>query len=80
MQLRRRALFAVTAALLPATSALAQSKEVVVVVLAAASLKNALDDAAAAWTRQTGKATRISYAASPALARASSKAPRPSLT
>ena len=69
MQLRRRALFAVTAALLPATSALAQSKEVVVVVLAAASLKNALDDAAAAWTRQTGKATRISYAASPALAR-----------
>ena len=45
----------------------AQGKDVV--VLAAASLKNALDDAAAAWTKQTGKATRISYAASSALAK-----------
>ena len=45
----------------------AQGKDVV--VLAAASLKNALDDAAAAWTKQTGKSTKISYAASSALAR-----------
>lgn len=45
----------------------AQSKDVV--ILAAASLRNALDDASAAWTKQTGKATRIAYAGSPALAR-----------
>ncbi len=40
-----------------------------VVVFAAASLKNALDDAAAAFQRQGGGEVRISYAASPALAR-----------
>ena len=40
-----------------------------VVVLAAASLKNALDDASGAWTKQTGKTTKISYAASSALAK-----------
>lgn len=40
------------------------------VVFAAASLKNALDEIAADWTRTTGKpAPRISYAASSALAR-----------
>ncbi|TXN54154.1 molybdate ABC transporter substrate-binding protein, partial [Methylobacterium sp. WL2] len=33
-----------------------------VVVFAAASLKNALDDAAAGWTKETGTITRISYA------------------
>jgi molybdate transport system substrate-binding protein len=43
--------------------------ETPVVVFAAASLKNALDEAAAAWTRETGKTTRISYAASSALAK-----------
>jgi len=47
--------------------AAAQGRDVV--ILAAASLKNALDEASAAWTRQTGKATRISYAGSSALAR-----------
>ena len=74
MPLRRRALLAVTAGLLSAPvvpaigqSKIAQSKDVV--ILAAASLKNALDDASAAWTKQTGKATKTSYAASPALAR-----------
>ena len=69
LQVRRRALFAVTAALLlaPLAPAWAQSKDVV--ILAAASLKNALDDASAAWTKQTGKATRISYAASSQLAK-----------
>jgi molybdate transport system substrate-binding protein len=41
-----------------------------IVVFAAASLKNALDEIAAAWSRDTGKAVpRISYAASSALAR-----------
>lgn len=45
----------------------AQARDVV--VFAAASLKNALDDAAAAWKRDTGKTAVISYAASNALAR-----------
>jgi ABC-type molybdate transport system substrate-binding protein len=40
-----------------------------VVVFAAASLKNALDEAAAAWTKETGGTTRISYAGSNALAK-----------
>ena len=60
-----RALAIVLAVL--AEPAFAQSREVV--VLAAASLKNALDDATAAWTTQTGRATRISYAASSQLAK-----------
>ncbi|QRM30804.1 molybdate ABC transporter substrate-binding protein [Microvirga sp. VF16] len=45
----------------------AQTKDVV--VFAAASLKNALDDASAAWMRETGKRVTISYAASNALAK-----------
>ena len=40
-----------------------------VVVFAAASLKNALDDAAAGWTKATGNTVRISYAGSNALAK-----------
>ena len=40
-----------------------------VTVFAAASLKNALDEAAAAWTAETGKTATISYAASSALAK-----------
>jgi molybdate transport system substrate-binding protein len=41
-----------------------------VVVFAAASLKNALDEIAAAWSKDTGKpAPKISYAASSALAK-----------
>ncbi|KQP42324.1 molybdenum ABC transporter substrate-binding protein [Methylobacterium sp. Leaf104] len=43
--------------------------ETPVVVFAAASLKNALDEAAAAWTKETGKTAKISYAASSALAK-----------
>ena len=40
------------------------------VIFAAASLKNALDEIAAAWTKETGKtAPKISYGASPALAK-----------
>lgn len=40
-----------------------------VTIFAAASLKNALDEASAAWAKETGKATRISYAGSNALAK-----------
>lgn len=52
-----------------AAQAQAQAQGRDVVILAAASLKNALDEASAAWGKQTGKSTRISYAASSALAR-----------
>jgi len=45
----------------------AQAKDVV--VFAAASLKNALDDAGAAWMRDTGRRVVFSYAASNALAK-----------
>jgi molybdate transport system substrate-binding protein len=57
------------AALAPlAAPAQAQPKDLV--IFAAASLKNALDETAAAWVRETGKpAPKISYAASNALAR-----------
>ncbi|NIX76391.1 molybdate ABC transporter substrate-binding protein [Microvirga terricola] len=47
--------------------AYAQGKDVV--VFAAASLKNALDDINAAWEKETGKKAVISYAASNALAK-----------
>jgi molybdate transport system substrate-binding protein len=45
----------------------AQARDVV--VFAAASLKNALDDAGAAWMRDTGRRVVVSYAASNALAK-----------
>lgn len=67
-----RALRTLLAALLLAGCALtgsgsAQARDVI--VFAAASLKNALDDAGAAWTRDTGKRVVMSYAASNAIAR-----------
>src|SRR5882762_1112081 len=40
-----------------------------VTVFAAASMKNALDNVDAAWTKQTGKEVVVSYAASSALAK-----------
>jgi molybdate transport system substrate-binding protein len=40
-----------------------------VIVFAAASLKNALDEAVASWKKETGKETAMSYAASSALAK-----------
>lgn len=40
-----------------------------VVVFAAASLKNALDDAVAEWRKETGGTVKVSYAASSALAK-----------
>lgn len=52
------------------TPAAAQARSKELVIFAAASLKNALDETAAAWVRTTGKpAPKISYAASSALAR-----------
>jgi molybdate transport system substrate-binding protein len=50
-----------------ASPAAAQSKDVL--VFAAASLKNALDDVATQWQRETGKKAVISYAASNTLIR-----------
>jgi molybdate transport system substrate-binding protein len=58
--------FALAATLQPSPSA-AQSESVV--VFAAASLKNALDEIAAGWTAKSGAAVKTSYAASPALAK-----------
>jgi molybdate transport system substrate-binding protein len=52
---------------LPSGPALAQTKPVL--VFAAASLKNALDEIAAQYERETGKKVTISYGASPALAK-----------
>lgn len=57
------------APLAPAIAQLRSGQSKDVVILAAASLKNALDEASAAWSKETGKATKISYAASPALAK-----------
>jgi len=49
----------------PGGGAAAQGRDVL--VFAAASLKNALDDVAAAWQRDTGKTAIVSYAASNSL-------------
>jgi molybdate transport system substrate-binding protein len=70
MRLTRRILFtlALAACAVAPASSPARADDPVV-VFAAASLKNALDDASAAWTRETGKTTRISYAGSNALAK-----------
>lgn len=60
---------AVLVGLLPGI-ATAQGQPKDLVIFAAASLKNALDEASAAWVKETGKpAPKISYAASNALAR-----------
>lgn len=67
MSMRRRRLGLTLAASVLPCVAFAQGA---VVVFAAASLKNALDEIATVWARDTGKPMpRISYAASPALAR-----------
>jgi molybdate transport system substrate-binding protein len=58
------AAYALAASLAPGPAAAAD-----LVIFAAASLKNALDAVAAAWTEETGVTTAISYAASPALAK-----------
>ena len=51
----------------PATAQKTQGDDLV--IFAAASLKNALDAASAQWQKETGKAAKISYAASSALAK-----------
>jgi molybdate transport system substrate-binding protein len=59
------------AALLAPQNAPAQSggADSPVIIFAAASLKNALDEAAAAWQKETGQVSKISYAASSTLAK-----------
>lgn len=63
--IRRLAIGVATAAMLAAPGAMAAD----VTVFAAASLKNALDEIAAAWSSEAGKEAAISYAASSALAK-----------
>jgi len=59
---------ALATAVVPAAAARAQARSLV--VFAAASLKNALDEIASGWAKDTGKPMpRISYAASSALAK-----------
>ena len=53
----------------PLASAPAAAQSAPVLVFAAASLKNALDEIAVQWSKETGKQTKISYAASSALAK-----------
>jgi molybdate transport system substrate-binding protein len=67
----RRSLFTtLIAAAISLGPALQASTAKDIVIFAAASLKNALDEAAAAWAKETGKpAPRISYAASNTLAK-----------
>jgi len=55
--------------LVPLTNRPAAAQSSPVLIFAAASLKNALDDIAAQWSKETGKQTKISYAASSALAK-----------
>jgi molybdate transport system substrate-binding protein len=57
------------ALLLPGFDRPAAAQSQPVVVFAAASLKNALDDIAGQWAKETGKQPKISYAASSALAK-----------
>ena len=70
--LKRRSWLGLAAALslLPGIAPLPAQAQDNVVVFAAASLKNALDEIAATWAKDTGKpAPKISYAASSALAK-----------
>jgi molybdate transport system substrate-binding protein len=60
---------ALAAAALSGTASPSAAKAADVVVFAAASLKNALDDIAAKWQHDTGKRAVISYAASSTLAK-----------
>jgi molybdate transport system substrate-binding protein len=70
--MRLRCCAAVAAALLlaiPLLSRPSHAENQPVVVFAAASLKNALDEAAKTWTEKSGTEVKSSYAASSALAR-----------
>ncbi len=63
------ALIALLCSTVPACSTEASGEGRPVIVFAAASMKTALDDIAAAWHRETGQVVRVSYAGTPALAR-----------
>jgi molybdate transport system substrate-binding protein len=66
----RAAAFAIAFALAASISpSPAGAQSAPVVVFAAASLKNALDEVAAGWTAKSGVEVKTSYAASPALAK-----------
>ncbi|HVT55543.1 MAG TPA: molybdate ABC transporter substrate-binding protein [Xanthobacteraceae bacterium] len=70
--MRLRCCAAVASALLlalPLLSQPAHAENKPVVIFAAASLKNALDEAAKKWTEKSGVEVKLSYAASSALAR-----------
>lgn len=72
MIIRRRVMGLAAAFLLGLSPAIgvAQAQPKDLVIFAAASLKNALDETAAAWVKETGKpAPKISYAASNVLAK-----------
>lgn len=66
---QRRAILGALAALAFAAASFAALAAPPVTVFAAASLKNALDDVAAAYKSATGVEVRVSYAASSAIAR-----------
>jgi len=68
--MHRRTILAIAAAIaVAAKPTAAQAEARPLLVFAAASLKNALDDIDEAWRRGTGKPTAISYAASSLLAK-----------
>jgi len=68
--MHRRTILAIAAAIaVAAKPTAAQAEARPLLVFAAASLKNALDDINEAWRRGTGKPTAISYAASSLLAK-----------
>lgn len=69
MAFTRRVWLAAALAALPLASSLPARAAEPVVIFAAASLKNALDEASALWTKESGKTARISYAGSNALAK-----------
>ena len=68
-RLSLRLALAVTAGFLTASLGTPTQAQEKVTVFAAASMKNALDAANAAWTAETSKETVVSYAASSALAK-----------
>jgi molybdate transport system substrate-binding protein len=68
--IRRRWLAAIlAAAILPSMLPIAPARAATITVFAAASLKNALDAAVAAYRAKSGDTVRVAYAASSALAR-----------
>ena len=69
LKITRRAVLAITLGLLTAPVLAVAAKAADVTVFAAASLKNALDDAAKIYQTKTGDKVTISYAASSALAK-----------